>query len=61
MCKEINISIDADNFDDAMNIAHDKVIEDYKQEKIVLTSDDYNGITLTQVECDGFDTEWKEL
>lgn len=64
LCKEIEIECpdDMEN-DDRLNYAEEKVKEMYDNEEIVLTSDDYNGITLINAEDieTGASTEWHEI
>lgn len=54
-----------DNMDinERMDYAEEKVVEQYKNKEIVLTTDDYSGITLKCVEDieTGASTEWKEI
>lgn len=64
LVKEIEIDCpDNMNIDERMAYAQDKVLKQYKDENIVLTSDDYSGITLCSVEDvdSGASTEWKEI
>ena len=51
LCREIEIEVDENlSVDDRMEFAEEKVTEMYRNEEIVLTSDDYNGLTQICVE-----------
>ncbi|MEJ8738293.1 DpnD/PcfM family protein [Erysipelotrichaceae bacterium HCN-30851] len=64
LVKEIEVECpDSMNVDERMEYAENKITEAYRKEEIVLTAEDYNGITLREVEDveTGFSTEWKEI
>lgn len=51
LCREIEIEVDENlSVDDRMELAEEMVTEMYRNEEIVLTSDDYNGLTQICVE-----------
>lgn len=64
LVKEIEIEC-PDNMDrdDRLEYAEEKAKEMYNNEEIVLTADDYNGITLISAEDveTEMSTEWKEI
>ena len=64
LVKEIEVDCPDDmEVDERMEYAERKVVEQYKNEEIVLTADDYSGITLKSVEDveTGTSTEWNEI
>lgn len=63
LCKTIEIEV-PDNLDEdeAMEYAEDKAREMYKNEEIILTADDHNGVVLMQIELeDGTCTDWYDM
>lgn len=61
LCKTVEIEV-PDNVDDILAWAMDKAIEMYKNEEIVLTSDDFNGARNIMAEDeDGNQTEWDDF
>ena len=63
LCREIEVDCpDYMGNDEAMEYAEDKVLKMYKNEEIVLTTDDYNGNTCYMVEDEeGRSTGWNDL
>lgn len=64
LVKEIEVECpNSMSADERMEYAENKVIREYENNDIVLTADNYNGITLHEVEDveTGFTTEWKEI
>lgn len=61
LTKEVNIYV-PDDVEDPMDYASKIVKEKYLNEEIVLSADDYNGITLAQLEDEeGRCTDWYDL
>ena len=64
LCKTIKVEVDASfDRDTRMELAEDMVKTQYKNGDIVLTADDYNGVTLCEVhdvETDSY-TDWHNL
>lgn len=61
LCKEVKMKVKANDLDEAMGYAKTEVCNKYQWGDLVLTADDYTGITLIQTECNGIDSGWKEL
>lgn len=63
LCKTIEIEV-PDNLDEneAMEYAENEAREMYKNEEIILTADDHNGVVLMQIELeDGTCTDWFDM
>lgn len=63
LCKTIEIEV-PDNLDEneAMEYAENEAREMYKNEEIILTADDHNGVVLMQIELeDGTCTDWHDM
>lgn len=65
LCKEIEIDVPSElglDADEEMEYAENKAKEMYKNEEIVLTAEDYTGITCMMVKHeDGTKTSWDEI
>lgn len=62
LCKTIEIEVPDYLEDLAMEYAEDKAREMYKNEEIILTADDHNGVVLMQIELeDGTCTDWYDM
>ena len=63
LCKTIEIEV-PNNLDEneAMEYAENEAREMYKNEEIILTADDHNGVVLMQIELeDGTCTNWYDI
>lgn len=58
LVKEVKCSVETENVDEAIKKAEEEVFQKYRKGEIILSNDDYNGVTLFQSECDGVCTEW---
>ncbi len=64
LCKTIKVEVPdgADLSSEEVMEAEQKVYDDFHNNKIILTSDDFNGVTLTSSRLEGGDaTEWVDL
>lgn len=61
LVKRIELIIDADSIDEAMEKAEEKIANDYVVGKIILTADDFNGDALIQSECDNCVSDFHSL
>lgn len=57
LCKCVEIEV-PDGVEDAMSYAEDKAREMYRNEEIVLTGDDKNGVRMMMVQDGDFETNW---
>lgn len=65
LCKEIEIDVPDElglDSDDEMEYAEEKAKEMYRNEEIVLTAEDYTGITCIMVKHEnGHETNWMDM
>ena len=61
LCREVVIDVPTNDVNKAMEIAEEEAKEMYKNEIIVLTADDFNGVRQMMVECNDCSTGWNEF
>lgn len=61
LCREVIIDVSTNDVDEAMGLAEEQAKEMYKNEEIVLTADDFNGVRQMMVECGDYSTSWNEF
>lgn len=60
LSKEVEVEVNTDDVNEAMDLAEQHVMGKYSNGEIVLTADNYTGTTLVSSDCDEQSTEWRD-